>query len=122
MIKVSFGFIHREILEILMEVNRLSYYAGIFLRKSRKEKNLTGKQLAKLMHVSQQQISRYETGKTSLTIDQLSHLLHLLDKNWVELILFVQTESDIDIKLEKEENKKSYLLSNYLIDNFVNKK
>ncbi|MDK3009847.1 helix-turn-helix transcriptional regulator [Providencia rettgeri] len=62
-----------------MEVNNLSYYAGVFLRKSRKEKNLTGKQLAKLMHVSQQQISRYETGKTSLTIDQLSQLLNILD-------------------------------------------
>lgn len=107
---------------MLMEVNRLSYYAGIFLRKSRKEKNLTGKQLAKLMHVSQQQISRYETGKTSLTIDQLSHLLHLLGKNWVDLISFVQSECDIDIKLEKEKSKRNYLLSNYLIDNLVNKK
>ncbi|CAB5553962.1 helix-turn-helix domain-containing protein [Providencia hangzhouensis] len=74
------------------------------------------------MDVSQQQISRYETGKTSLTIDQLSHLLRLLDKNWVELILFVQSECDIDIKLEKEKSKKSYLLSNYLIDSFINKK
>ncbi|MCB6145587.1 helix-turn-helix domain-containing protein [Providencia rettgeri] len=92
------------------------------LKKISKGKKLTGKQLAKLMDVSQQQISRYETGKTSLTIDQLSHLLRLLDKNWVELILFVQSECDIDIKLEKEKSKKSYLLSNYLIDSFINKK
>ncbi len=108
---------------MLREVNNLSYYAGVFLRKSRKEKNLTGKQLAKLMHVSQQQNTRYETGKTSLTIDQLSQLLNILDKNWVELIMFVQNEHDFDIKMAKEEsNKKNYLLSNYLMDNFLNKK
>ncbi|MBQ0342056.1 helix-turn-helix transcriptional regulator [Providencia rettgeri] len=100
----------------------LTEQIGMELSHLRKEKGLSGSDLAKKLKISQQQISRYETGKTSLTIDQLSHLLRLLDKNWVELILFVQSECDIDIKLEKEKSKKSYLLSNYLIDSFINKK
>ncbi|EPL9570719.1 helix-turn-helix domain-containing protein [Providencia rettgeri] len=105
-----------------MESNKLSYYAGFFLRKSRREKNLTGKQLAKLMHVSQQQISRYETGKTPLTLDQLHQLLTFLDKSWVDLILFVQNEKENENKLKNEMDKKeNYTLSRYLMD-FVSSK
>ncbi|HGV3501864.1 TPA: helix-turn-helix domain-containing protein [Providencia stuartii] len=105
-----------------MESNKLSYYAGFFLRKSRREKNLTGKQLAKLMRVSQQQISRYETGKTPLTLDQLHQLLSLLDKSWVDLILFVQNEKENENNFKNEiEEKESYSLGRYLMD-FVSSK
>ncbi|MBN6351717.1 helix-turn-helix transcriptional regulator [Providencia rettgeri] len=104
----------------MTNVNRI---VGKEIRKRRKHLGLSGFELANLVGVSQQQISRYETGKTSLTIDQLSQLLNILDKNWVELIMFVQNEHDFDIKMAKEEsNKKNYLLSNYLMDNFLNKK
>ncbi|MGJ3355450.1 helix-turn-helix domain-containing protein [Providencia sp. Je.9.19] len=95
-----------------MESNKISYYAGRFLRKARKDKNMTGQQLAKLMHVSQQQISRYENGKTPLTIDTLSQILKLLDKTWPELIFFVQEES----KFDKDEDE-FYSLSKHLINN-----
>ncbi|MGA6358928.1 helix-turn-helix domain-containing protein [Proteus mirabilis] len=37
-----------------MKSNMISGHVGIFLRKARKEKNMTGKQLARLMNVSQQ--------------------------------------------------------------------
>lgn len=80
--------------------NQLSFYVGIFLRKSRNEKKLTGRQLGKLMHISQQQISRYETGMTPLTIDQINVLLDLLEKSWVELLLFIRNE------YERESQKK----------------
>lgn len=107
-----------------MESNKLSYYAGFFLRKSRLEKNLTGKQLASLMHVSQQQISRYETGKTPLTLDQLHQLLSLLDKSWAEFAVFIQNEKENENSLmlhsEKEE-KDNYSLSRYLMD-FISSK
>ncbi|WP_272539006.1 helix-turn-helix domain-containing protein [Providencia sp. PROV197] len=86
------------------------------------KKNLTGKQLAKLMRVSQQQISRYETGKTPLTLDQLHQLLSLLDKSWVDLILFVQNEKENENNLKNEiEEKESYSLGRYLMD-FVSSK
>lgn len=62
-----------------MEENRLTTLAGLFLRKARKEKKITGKQLAKLMGISQQQISRYENGITPLTLDLLHRFLLTLE-------------------------------------------
>lgn len=64
-----------------MKSNMISGHVGIFLRKARKEKNMTGKQLARLMNVSQQQISRYEIGATAITVDQLANFLLILYKN-----------------------------------------
>ncbi|MTC21249.1 helix-turn-helix domain-containing protein [Providencia stuartii] len=62
-----------------MEENKLSTLSGYFLRKARKEKKITGKELAKLMGSSQQQISRYENGITPLTIDLLYKFLLILE-------------------------------------------
>ncbi|BBG59555.1 DNA-binding helix-turn-helix protein [Providencia rustigianii] len=107
---------------MLMGYNSISFYAGKFLRKARKEKNMTGKQLAKLMHVSQQQISRYETGRTSLTLEQLSQLLFFLDKSWGELIQVIETEIEIEKKsINKDELINNYSLSKYLIDSLAKK-
>lgn len=102
-----------------MESNKISSYAGSFLRSARKEKNMTGKELAGLMNVSQQQISRYETGKTNLTLDQLSLLLVFLDKTWSELIKVIQEEYEKESKYIK--NSHNYTsLSKYLINNDFN--
>ena len=102
-----------------MESNKISSYAGSFLRKARKEKNMTGKELARLMNVSQQQISRYETGKTNLTLDQLSLLLVFLDKTWSDVIKVIQEEYDRDSKYIK--NSHNYTsLSKYLVNNKFN--
>lgn len=82
-----------------MESKKISVYVGRFLRKSRKNKNMTGKELAFLMNVSQQQISRYETAKTKITLEKLNIILNLLDKTWVDLISIIQFECEL------EENK-----------------
>lgn len=73
--------------------NMLSRSVGIFLRQARRDKNLTGKELAKLIHVSQQQVSRYEIGNTSLTLDQLEKYLIALDKKWSDLLKYIERES-----------------------------
>lgn len=54
---------------------------GSFLQKARKNKSLTGHQLGNLMQVSQQQISRYERGETSINIETLDIMLDILDKS-----------------------------------------
>lgn len=63
---------------------------GTFLRIARKEKKMTGKQLAVLMNISQQQISRYEIGITSITLEQLEKFLIILDKKWCDVIKFIE--------------------------------
>lgn len=55
---------------------------GGYLRTARINKSLSGKELATLMNISQQQVSRYERGKNSLTIEKLDSLLDFLDKDW----------------------------------------
>ncbi|WP_432653001.1 helix-turn-helix domain-containing protein [Providencia stuartii] len=55
---------------------------GFFLRENRLKVNLTGKELGQLMHVSQQQVSRYEAGVTNLTISQLNQYLMVLGISW----------------------------------------
>lgn len=79
----------------------ISGHVGIFLRKARKEKNMTGKQLARLMNVSQQQISRYEIGATAITVDQLANFLLILDKKWVDVFKYLENE------FSDERNKQS---------------
>ncbi|WP_272518383.1 MULTISPECIES: helix-turn-helix domain-containing protein [unclassified Providencia] len=76
-----------------MKNNIISSRVGCFLRKARKDKNLSGKEIAKLINVSQQQVSRYETGITSLTLDQLDQYLFVLDKKWIELFKYIEFES-----------------------------
>ncbi|MDW7590918.1 MULTISPECIES: helix-turn-helix domain-containing protein [Providencia] len=45
----------------------------------RKRRLLTGKKLAELLNISQQQISRYERGVCNITIDMLILVLTVLD-------------------------------------------
>ncbi|HEF8774929.1 helix-turn-helix domain-containing protein [Providencia manganoxydans] len=52
---------------------------GKEIHKLRKERSMTGKELARLVNVSQQQISRYECGVCNLTIDTLIIILNALD-------------------------------------------
>lgn len=52
---------------------------GKEIHKLRKERSMTGKELAHLVNVSQQQISRYECGVCNLTIDTLIIILNALD-------------------------------------------
>ncbi|EPL1663369.1 helix-turn-helix domain-containing protein, partial [Proteus mirabilis] len=84
-----------------MKSNMISGHVGIFLRKARKEKNMTGKQLARLMNVSQQQISRYEIGATAITVDQLANFLLILDKKWVDLFKYLENEFSDEREINK---------------------
>ena len=73
--------------------NSLSIRVGLFLKLARKDKGMTGKELAKLIHVSQQQVSRYERGETSLTLDKVGRILISLNKRWSELFEFIEDDN-----------------------------
>ncbi|HEC8329734.1 TPA: helix-turn-helix transcriptional regulator [Providencia rettgeri] len=57
---------------------------GQFLRDARIKQSLSGKELGKLINVSQQQVSRYERGKTSISIETMDSILTILDKSWAD--------------------------------------
>lgn len=89
----------------MVKNNVISSRIGLFLRSARKEKKLTGKKLAKLMNVSQQQISRYETGITSITLDQLNELLIILDKSWFDAVSYIERENESGVRGNSAKNK-----------------
>ncbi|MCT6515798.1 MULTISPECIES: helix-turn-helix domain-containing protein [Enterobacterales] len=66
-------------------MNDLDTKVGFFFKKARKEKKLSGRELAKIISVSQQQISRYENGKNSMSLTLINKLLIIFDKTWDDL-------------------------------------
>ncbi|MEQ4692891.1 MULTISPECIES: helix-turn-helix domain-containing protein [Providencia] len=67
---------------------------GLYIRKIRKENSLSGCQLAMMLNVSQQQVSRYETGQTKLTFEIVDNILTILNKSWRDLFNTVMDEHD----------------------------
>ena len=88
-----------------MKYNLISNRVGLFLKKVRQEKNLTGTQLAQLINVSQQQISRYETGASSMSLDQVNNILKVLDRRWIELIYHIDNVAENAKSIELKQNK-----------------
>ena len=58
---------------------------GKLLRDLRKSKGLTQTQLAQYLHMTQQQYSRFETGKFELNYQQIYDICKLLDTTPNEL-------------------------------------
>lgn len=77
---------------------------GEFIRESRSAKSLTGAEFGRLIHVSQQQISRYENGICSLNIETLDNILHVLGIDWQEFYRKV-LNIEVEIHLLKHEIK-----------------
>lgn len=78
---------------------------GLFLRGARIDKSLTGYQLAKILAISQQQVSRYERGETGINVEILNVILQVLEKNWFEFffkVLIHHSKGIYDIKMQDE--------------------
>nr|UNJ80119.1 hypothetical protein [Providencia sp.] len=60
----------------------LNDIASSFLKRIRKQNGITEEELAILLKVSQQQVSRYENGKTKLTIGRINQYLDVFGLNW----------------------------------------
>lgn len=71
-----------------VSLSKSNFYVGSLLRKQRIKKGLSGHELAKQVYLSQQQISRYECGKTGFQIDTLLSILVALNLNDNEIRQF----------------------------------
>ncbi|EMA4784649.1 MULTISPECIES: helix-turn-helix domain-containing protein [Providencia] len=80
----------------MSDINEISIQKkiGFFIKKARVNKSLTGYQLGKLLNVSQQQVSRYENGITSIDVNRLNLILKILDKTWDEFLWDVIKNED----------------------------
>lgn len=61
---------------------QLNQKIGRFLRHQRLAVGLTGRELGGLLYLSQQQISRYEQGVSSITLHQLCAFMQVLEVSW----------------------------------------
>ena len=71
--------------------------ASSFLKRIRKQNGLTEGELAILLKVSQQQVSRYENGKTQLTIVKINQYLNIFGINWDDFIEGIKKKTKYDI-------------------------
>lgn len=65
-----------------VENDILNSAAYSFLKKLRKQNGITEGELAILLKISQQQVSRYENGKTQLTIGRVNQYLEIFGLDW----------------------------------------
>lgn len=65
----------------------LNDVASSFLKRVRKQNGITEGELAILLKISQQQVSRYENGKTKLTIGRINQYLDIF---WFKLEMLCQ--------------------------------
>lgn len=85
---------------LLIKIKPLIYqFVSEEIRQLRKQKGLTGTQLGKILHLSQQQISRYENGRNLIPFDMLLLLLFVLEESpayfFQRLSAFVDQITDV---------------------------
>lgn len=71
---------------MIIHENDFNKLACAFIKNIRKRNNVTETELAGLLNLSQQQISRYENGKTQLTLNRLNQYLNVFGVNWCSFI------------------------------------
>ena len=76
--------------------NSVSTAVGRKIKAVRKYHSISGNQLAQLTGLTQQQISRYESGKTSMTIDTIVRIAQALDISVAVLLDDYLTPEDDD--------------------------
>lgn len=83
-------------------VKKKNIYAllGNYLRKARVSKGLSGDKLGSVIHLSQQQVSRYELGVNKLSLDKLIEIVIFLDIdiNEITKIISKQVENEKKIR------------------------
>ncbi|MEX0423974.1 helix-turn-helix transcriptional regulator [Providencia rettgeri] len=87
---------------------------GLFLRQARIDKSLTGYQLAKILKISQQQVSRYERGETGINVEVLNTLLGVLERNWLEFFFKVLVNHSNEIADIRAQNEFFHLIERSL--------
>ena len=70
---------------------------GNYLKSKRIEYGMTGAQVGKLLQVSQQQVSRYENGINTISLDLVLLFLDKLDLSIESFFLYLLKEIDTEL-------------------------
>ena len=87
----------------------LNSMVSLYFKNLRKKQRIKGYDLAKKLGLSQQQLSRYETGKVNFNITLINQLMIELEGNWADFINKTVNVNN-QLKLEQSiENEDIYL-------------
>ncbi|WP_405471078.1 helix-turn-helix domain-containing protein (plasmid) [Morganella morganii] len=86
----------------------LDIHIGLYIKKTRKEKGLSGRVLAQKIGISQQQLSRYENGTTKLTFETVNEILLAFNKQWFHLFNEVIYKFDHEQMISAINKDKNY--------------
>lgn len=86
-------------------MKNINKYVGRKIRLRRKELGFSGVQLANIIGMSQQQVSRYERGECSITLEGLFVLANALDTTMNYLLCENELSLEKDDLLEKKKVK-----------------
>ncbi|MCW2257476.1 transcriptional regulator with XRE-family HTH domain [Providencia alcalifaciens] len=96
-------------------MENINQIVGKEIRKRRKNLGLSGMELADLIGISQQQISRYERGECNITLENLFSLAIALE---VSLIYFLSDELfSIETKFELRKDNKE--IKNVMVNHYI---
>lgn len=90
-------------------MKNINKYVGRKIRLRRKELGFSGVQLANIIGMSQQQISRYERGECSITLEGLFILAKALDTT-INQLLSEELSLDKDSLLEQKINHEIFFI------------
>ncbi|WP_272577779.1 helix-turn-helix domain-containing protein [Providencia sp. PROV271] len=76
--------------QYMNQYSSLSIFIGEYLKQQRHNNELSGKELAKLMNLSQQQISRYERGVTQVNLETLFRFFYVLNVPIHDVLFFFE--------------------------------
>lgn len=95
-------------MEIIKMGGKINHLVGQYLKKKRLESGLTGAEIGKLLHISQQQISRYERGENTVSLSVALFFLNTLGCSVEEFFNYLLSE------IEMKENASEMALQHYL--------
>lgn len=96
-------------------MKNVNQIVGKEIRKRRKKLGLSGMELADLIGISQQQISRYERGECNITLENLFSLAIALE---VSLIYFLSDEL-FSIETKSELSKGGKEIKNVMVNHYI---
>lgn len=94
----------------------INVLAGRYLKRKRIEQGLTGAELGRLLYISQQQISRYERGVNTITLNFILLLVEKLNLKIDDFYIYIINELNIESRICDEINRRKESL--YNLDGF----
>ncbi|HGN0870411.1 TPA: helix-turn-helix domain-containing protein [Providencia alcalifaciens] len=91
-----------------MKNREINIRFGMYVQYMRKHKGISGAEFARRLNVSQQQVSRYEKGVTTVNLLMMEKIINALELRWDEFIhqiIYAESPSWLRVRSRTVERK-----------------